>query len=180
MAGAAKREVAESSFDFLHYSIVNTVSRCAWIRLRGRATDTSCINIESVFELNCVHCDAGLVVAIAGVESRQRKREHVCLFPHLYIQFKCMYVRIVHCESVKACVHAFLYTRFHTFTLNWHFPACSSLTHTYSMPLSLLLPPDFHSRSRLFPSLARRESARSFSCTHAYTITLTDKKHFNH
>jgi hypothetical protein len=54
MAGAAKREVAESSFDFLHYSIVNTVSRWARIRLRGRATDTSCINIESVFEQELV------------------------------------------------------------------------------------------------------------------------------
>ncbi len=76
---------------------------------------------ERFLNMNC-SCSlrSELVVAIASVESRERKRQHVCLFPHLYLQFKCMYVCIVQCERVKACVHAFLYTRFHTFKLNSH------------------------------------------------------------
>ncbi len=65
-----------------------------------------------------------------------------------------MYVRIVQCESVKACVHAFLYaeltfpckiraciyathTTHNDVILYKHVYACSSLTHILYLSLSL-------------------------------------------
>ncbi len=107
-----------------------------------------------------------------------------------------MYVRIVQCESVKACVHAFLYTRFHTFTLNSHFPAmhgkiraciyathtthndviwykhvyaCSSLTYTHTLSLSLSCSLLIFSRALLFSLLLLAEKARALSLARTHT-----------
>lgn len=96
-AGTAKREVAESSFDFLHYSIVNTISRCVrgcGVLRRGAWRRRECCGAQLLLRL--AH-DASTCYSEQPYIYRHI-RMYVCMCIHMYMY---MYMHIY--------MHAYLY-----------------------------------------------------------------------